>query len=190
VAQGTGEIVGTVTDNTGGVLASARVTAKNLATGLTRSAATNASGDYAFSLLRVGSYSVTVEVPGFKMFAYPSIPLATGDRARVDAQMQVGAVTETLEVQAEAAALETDSSTVGALVTNRAVEDLPVNGRNAIRLVQLVPGASESVQSSLGGGNRPDDRRQTSVVSANEQTDSANNFMLDGMDNNERAISS
>lgn len=188
VAQGTGEIVGTVTDNTGGVLASARVTAKNLATGLTRSAATNASGDYAFSLLPVGSYSVTVEVPGFKMFAYPSIPVATGDRARVDAQMQVGAVTETLEVQAEAAALETDSSTVGALVTNRAVEDLPVNGRNAIRLVQLVPGASESVQSSLGGGNRPDDRRQTSVVSANGQTDSANNFMLDGMDNNERAI--
>lgn len=188
LAQGTGDIVGTVTDNTGGVLASAKVTARSLATGLTRAAETDTSGDYAFTILPVGSYSITVEVPGFKTFTFPSLTLATGDRARVDARMQVGAVTETLEVQAEAAALQTDSSTVGALVTNRAVEDLPVNGRNAIRLVQLAPGATESVQSSLGGGTRPDDRRQTSVVSANGQTDSANNFMLDGMDNNERAI--
>ncbi len=188
LAQGTGDIVGTVTDNSGGVLGSAKITSKNIATGLTRSTETNASGDYALTLLPVGNYSVTVEAVGFKTFTYPSIALTTGDRERVDAQMQVGAVTETLEVQAEAAALQTDSSTVGALVTNRAVEDLPVNGRNAIRLVQLAPGATESVQSSLGGGTRPDDRRQTSVVSANGQTDSANNFMLDGMDNNERAI--
>lgn len=188
IAQGTGDIVGTVTDNTGGVLASAKVTAKNLETSLARSVETNAGGEYTFTLLPVGTYSITIEVPGFKTFTYPRVTLATGDRARVDAQMQVGSVTETLEVQAEAAALQTDSATVGALVTNRAVQDLPVNGRNAIRLVQLAPGATESVQSSLGGGTRPDDRRQTSVVSANGQTDSANNFMLDGMDNNERAI--
>jgi len=187
-AQGTGDIVGTVTDNTGGVLASAKVTAKNLETSVTRSVETNASGEYTFSLLPIGNYTIAIEVAGFKTFTYPRIMLTTGDRARVDAQMQVGAVTETLEVQAEAAALQTDSATVGALVTNRAVQDLPVNGRNAIRLVQLAPGATESVQSSLGGGTRPDDRRQTSVVSANGQTDSANNFMLDGMDNNERAI--
>ncbi|PWU07757.1 MAG: TonB-dependent receptor [Terriglobia bacterium] len=187
-AQGTADIVGTVTDPTGGVLAGAKVNAKNLDTGLSRAVETNTAGDYSLSLLPVGNYVVSVEMAGFKMFTNPKLTLATGDRARVDAQMQVGDVTQTLEVQGQAAALQTDSSTVGALVTTRAVEDLPVNGRNFIRLVQLVPGATESVQSSLGGGTRPDDRRQTSTVSANGQTDSANNFLLDGMDNNERAI--
>jgi hypothetical protein len=187
-AQGTADIVGTVTDNSGGVLAGAKVAAKNLDTGLTRAAETNSAGDYSFTLLPVGTYSVTVEIVGFKTFTNQRLALATGDRTRVDAQMQVGEVTQTLEIEAQAVALQTDSSTVGALVTTRAVEDLPVNGRNFIRLVQLAPGATESVQSSLGGGTRPDDRRQTSTVSANGQTDSANNFLLDGMDNNERAI--
>ncbi len=187
-AQGTADIVGTVTDNTGAVVAAAKVTARNLNTGLTRTEATNAAGDFSFTSLPVGNYAVTVEATGFKMFTNRNLTLATGDRARVDAQMQLGDITQTLEVEAEAAALQTDSSTVGALVTTKAVQDLPVNGRNAIRLIQLAPGATESVQSSLGGGTRPDDRRQTSVVSANGQTDSANNFLLDGMDNNERAI--
>src|SRR5215831_14493640 len=155
-AQGTADIVGTVTDPTGGVLTGARISAKNLDTGLIRSAETNTAGDYSLALLPIGNYSVTVEMPGFKMFTNPKLTLATGDRARVDAQMQVGEVTQTLEVEAQAAALQTDSSTVGALVTTRAVEDLPVNGRNFIRLIQLVPGATESVQSSLGGGTRPD----------------------------------
>jgi len=165
-AQGTADIVGTVTDNTGGVLAGAKVAAKNLDTGLTRAAETNSAGDYSFTLLPVGTYSVTVEMTGFKTFTNQRLALATGDRTRVDAQMQVGEVTQTLEIEAQAVALQTDSSTVGALVTTRAVEDLPVNGRNFIRLVQLAPGATESVQSSLGGGTRPDDRRQTSTVSS------------------------
>lgn len=188
LAQGTADILGTVTDNSGAVLPNAKVTAKNLDTGLERTTQTSGSGDYTFTLLPVGNYSVTVEAMGFKMYSEPRLTLATGDRTRVDAQMQIGEVTQTLEVNAQATALQTDSSTVTGLVTTQAVEDLPVNGRNFIRLVQLAPGASESVQSSLGGGARPDDRRQTSVVSANGQTDSANNFLLDGMDNNERAI--
>jgi hypothetical protein len=187
-AQGTADIVGTVTDNTGAVVPKAKVTVKNLDTSLTRTTETNSSGDYAFPLLPVGNYSVTVELSGFKTFTNPQLTLATGDRARVDAQMQVGEISQSVEVAAQAVALQTDSSTVGGLVTTRAVQDLPVNGRNFIRLVQLAPGATESVQSSLGGGTRPDDRRQTSTVSANGQTDSANNFLLDGMDNNERAI--
>src|SRR5690242_10134108 len=82
LAQGTGDIVGTVTDNSGGVLGSAKITSKNIATGLTRSTETNASGDYALTLLPVGNYSVTVEAVGFKTFTYPSIALTTGDRQR------------------------------------------------------------------------------------------------------------
>ena len=188
LAQGTADILGTVTDNSGAVLPNAKVTIKSLDTGLERTVQTSGSGDYSFTLVPVGNYAVTVEAQGFKMFNEPKLTLASGDRTRVDAKMQVGEITQTLEVSAQATALQTDRSAVTGLVTTKAVEDLPVNGRNFMRLVQLAPGASESVQSSLGGGARPDDRRQTSVVSANGQTDSANNFLLDGMDNNERAI--
>ena len=185
-AQGTADVVGTVTDNTGAVVPKATVTVKNLGTALTRVAETNGTGDYAFSLLPVGDYSISIEAMGFKTFSNRQLTLATGDRARVDAQMEVGAIAQSVEVAAQTGALQTDSSTVGGLITRPA--DLPTNGRNFITLVQLAPGTSQSVQSSLGGGTRPDDRRQTSTVSANGQTDSANNFLLDGMDNNEREI--
>lgn len=84
--------------------------------------------------------------------------------------------------------IQTDSATVGGLVSTRAVQDLPVNGRNSVKLVQLAPGTNEGPQTSTSGGTRPDDRRRTSTVSANGQNDAANNYLLDGMDNNERAI--
>ncbi len=187
MAQGTADIIGTVKDNSGSVVPNAKVTVKNTGTNLTRVQQTTGAGEYSFTLLPVGDYTITVEVKGFKTTEERQ-SIATGDRARVDLALQVGEVTQTVEVAEQAVALQTDSSTVGGLVTNRAVQDLPVNGRNFIRLVQLAPGATESVQSSLGAGNRPDDRRQTSSVSANGQNDSANNFLLDGMDNNERAI--
>jgi carboxypeptidase family protein len=186
MAQGTADIVGSVTDNSGSVIPNAKVTVKNLGTSDTRTVQTTGVGEYSFTLLPVGTYSITVAAQGFKTFSAPSVTLATGDRTRVNAQMQVGEVSQTVEVQAQATGVQTDSSTVGSLVTSPA--ELPTNGRNFISLVQFTPGATESVQSSLGGGGRPDDRRQTSTVSANGQTDSANNFLLDGMDNNERAI--
>jgi carboxypeptidase family protein/TonB-dependent receptor-like protein len=187
-AQGTADIVGSVTDNSGAVVPNAKVTVKNLGTNQVRTAQADAAGQYSVNLLPVGDYSVSVEAQGFKTFIANQLTIATGDKARVDAALQVGEISQTVEVAGQTIAVQTDSSTVGGLVTSRAVQDLPVNGRNFIRLVQLAPGATESVQSSLGGGTRPDDRRQTSTVSANGQNDSANNFLLDGMDNNERAI--
>jgi hypothetical protein len=187
-AQNTADIVGTVTDPTGATVPNAKVTLKNFSTNVTRTMQTGVSGDYAFTLLQVGTYSVTVEATGFKTFTAPTVTVATGDRARVDAHLEVGATAQSVTVQAEAIALQTDSATVGGLLTSRATQDLPTNGRNVITLVQMAPGASEGTQSSLGGGTRPDDRRQTSTVSVNGQNDSVNNFLLDGMDNNERSI--
>jgi len=138
--------------------------------------------------LPIGDYSITVELAGFKTSANPRLTLATGDRARFDAELQVGDVNQSVLVEAQSVALQTDSSTVGGLITNRAVQDLPMDGRNFVRLVQLAPGATESVQNAGAGGGRVDDRRQTNSVSANGQIDGANNFMLDGMDNNDRNI--
>ena len=185
----TADLLGTVTDQSGGILANATVTIKSAATGATRSMPTTSTGNYAFTSLQIGSYSVTVEASGFKTFLAPSVTLAAGDRVRMDAKMEIGTLSETVEVSAESiAVLQTDSATIGGLVTDKAVQDLPVNGRNFIKLAQLMPGATESSQSSLQGGGRPDDRRQTSAVSVNGQPDSLNNYLIDGMDNNERSI--
>ncbi len=188
-AQNTADVIGTVTDTSGAAVPNAKVTLKNTGTDASRSMQASASGDYAFTLLPVGTYSLSVEAAGFKTYSASAITVAAGDRARVDAKMEVGTVTQVVEVQASAAPLlQTDSPTVGGLLTATSVQDLPVNGRNSIRLVQMAPGANEGGQSTLSGGTRPDDRRQTSTVVVNGQNDSSNDFLLDGVDNNERAI--
>jgi outer membrane receptor protein involved in Fe transport len=118
------------------------------------------------------------------------VTLTIGDRLRQDIQLQVGAVGESVEVSASAALLQTDSSSMGNLINERAVQDLPVNGRNFVVLAQLAAGANEGEANGLASGARPDDRRQTSSVSVNAQPTSSNNFLIDGMDDNERFIGS
>ncbi len=188
-AQNTADVVGTVADQSGAAVPNATVTILNTATNLSRSMRTTSTGDYAFTLLPIGTYVVSVEATGFQKFQATSITVAAGDRPRIDARLTVGQQSTTVEVSGtQAPLLQTDSATVGGLVTTEATQNLPLNGRNVVNLVQMAPGANEGTQSSLGGGNRPDDRRQTSTVSANGQNDSSNNFLLDGMDNNERSI--
>ena len=181
------DIVGRVTDASGAVLPGVTVTVENVGTHETRVAPTGASGDYTFNVLPIGRYTVKIELQGFST-QNASLVLAAGDRARLDVKMQVGAVSENVTVTAESPLVQTDSSTLSSLVTEKAVQDLPVNGRNFVRLVQLVPGATEGVPNSLASGTRPDDRRQTSAISINGALDNQNNQLLDGIDNNERFI--
>lgn len=128
-----------------------------------------------------------MELEGFSPQAR-SVVLSAGDRQHVDATLGVGSVTESVEVTAQAATVQSDSATVGALLPETAVQDLPLNGRNIIGLVRMVPGANEGLPNSLSSGNRPDDRRQSSTVSVNGQNDVVNNNLIDGVDNNERYI--
>ena len=188
-AQETADIVGTVTDASGAVLPGATVTLTNTGTNVSQTAPTNETGAYVFNLLQVGTYAVKVEMKGFKTFTAASITIAAGDRARVDAKMQVGDISQTVEVSGTVApALQTDTSTIGSLVPSQSVEDLPLNQRNIIKLVQLSPGATEGQPGSIAAGNRPDDRRMTSALSVNGQDDSTNQNMIDGFDNNTRII--
>jgi hypothetical protein len=188
-AQETAAIVGTVTDTSGAILPGATVTLTNTGTNVSQTTTSSASGDYVFTLLQVGTYAVKVEDKGFKTFVAPPITLAAGDRTRVDAKMEVGAVSETVEVSGSVApALQTETSSIGALVPSQSVEDLPLDGRNIVKLVQLTTGVTEGSPTSIDAGNRPDDRRQTSAFSANGQTDAQNENMIDGFDNNERAV--
>ncbi len=184
----TADVLGTVTDNSGAVVPDAKVTITNIGTNDARSGHTNSAGEYVFTLLLPGRYSVRVESANFKAFI-ANVTVSAGDRARVDAPLQVGSATETIEVTATTPLLQTDSSTVGATVTERAVEDLPLGTRNLINLVQLVPGANEAASiSGLSSGQRPDDRRQTNSFSVHGHDDILNNELIDGTDNNERII--
>ena len=181
----TADILGTVTDAGGSVVPGAKVTVANLATGDTRIVQTGSSGDFVVNLLPPGQYTVTVEAPAFKK-SVANLTLVAGDRARADAQLQVGEVTQTVEVTAQAPALQTDSSTLRDTVSAQAVQDLPLNGRNFVTLVLTTAGATMGPSNSILSGTRPDERRQTANFSANGQNETFNNHLVDGMDNNER----
>ena len=183
----TGDIVGRITDTSGGVLPGVTVAVEHVNTGASRAQVTSDTGDYTFTLLPIGTYTVKMELQGFTTQT-ARVTLASGDRARLDGKMQLGTLNETITVTGEATLLQTDTSTVGTLFNEKVVQDLPVAGRNVVRLVQMVPGANEGQVSSLANGTRPDDRRLTSSVSINGTADTQNNQLVDGLDNNERAI--
>jgi Carboxypeptidase regulatory-like domain/TonB dependent receptor len=184
----TADVVGRVTDTSGAVLPGVMVVIENLGTGASRSAVSSDSGDYVFNLLPPGRYSARFELPGFKTFTVANVMLAAGDRARINAQMTVGAVSESVNVEEQAPLLQTDSATLGTAITGRLVQDLPLNGRNYVQLTQLVTGVSSGPGNGLATGSRPDDRRLNSSYSVNGQDPVANNNLIDGMDNNERFI--
>ena len=184
----TADILGTVTDATGAVVANASVSIVNLATNEERTATTNASGDYQITLLPVGHYSITVKAPGFKTSATPDLSVESGDRARNDVHLATGGASETVTVEATTPLLQADNATVSSTVTAKAVQDLPLNGRNFVQLVQIVPGANEGPGNGLTSGGRPDDRRISASFSVNGQDDTLNNYIVDGIDDNERVI--
>ncbi len=184
----TADVVGTATDSSGAVVSNATVLLTDVNTQDQHTATAGGAGEYTFTLLKPGTYSLTVTAPGFKTFKIDSFNVAAGDRAREDAHLTVGGTGETVTVEAAPAQLHTDTSAIITTVTEQATQELPTNGRNYINLVQVTPGATEGLNNGLGSGNRPDDRRQTSSVSVNGQSDVINNQLMDGMDNNERVI--
>ncbi|HEY9137571.1 MAG TPA: TonB-dependent receptor [Terriglobus sp.] len=184
----TADILGTVTDASGAVVPNATVTLKSLATNQSRVGTTDASGNYTFTLLQPGHYSVTVAISGFKSSTIADLGVEAGDRARTDVKLELGDVSESVNVEAQTPLLQSENATVSTTVTSQSVQDLPLNGRNYVQLVQLVPGANEGPGNGLTSGGRPDDRRQSSSFSVNGQDDTLNNFNIDGFDNNERVI--
>ena len=182
----TGDLLGTVTDSTGALVQNAKITARNTATDVSRTVETGAAGEYSINLLPPGHYSLSVTAVGFKSYTIADVSLSAGDRARMDMQLQVGNMTENVEVTAVAPLLQTDSSSVGQTISERTVQDIPLNGRNLTNLVTLQVGVSGGMPNSITAGARPDDRRQSSNVSANGQRDYLNSNTLDGIDNNER----
>jgi hypothetical protein len=136
----TGQISGFVRDSGGLVVPGATVTVTNEGNGQQRAGKTNEEGYYAFPNLPVGSYSVTVEMAGFKRFVQTSIRLSAAARISVDAVLEVGEVTETVEVRASPAAVQAETAVLGRTVTEREIDRLPISGRNPARTAMLKAG--------------------------------------------------
>ena len=185
----TADVVGTVTDVHGAVIPNAKIELTNIDTHESRTVTSGSDGEYTFTLLKPSHYSLSVTAPGFKTFRIESFSSRQAT-ARVKIRTFGGATGETITVEATTPALRTDSAALITTVTEKATQELPLNGRNFINLVQVTPGATEGLNNGLASGNRPDDRRQTSSVSINGQADMMNNQTIDGIDNNERVIGS
>jgi Carboxypeptidase regulatory-like domain/TonB dependent receptor len=139
-AQTTATIVGKVSDQTGAIVSTGTVTAHNVDTGYERQALINDSGEYIVPSIPIGGYKIMVRSRGFKEFSQTGISLQVGQNARVDVTLQVGSVTESVNVSAAALAVDTESTTVGEVIDNRRIESIPLNGRNVLALIQLLPG--------------------------------------------------
>jgi hypothetical protein len=176
----TGTITGAVTDPSGSAVPNTKVTATAVATGVLTVAAANASGIYTIPFLPAGEYTVTVEVAGFKKSVVGPFRLETNQISRVDVLLQVGAVTESVEVRDVAPVLQTETTATGQTLGAKKLQDLPLNGRNIVSAMLLVPGAVQTSPNSVNTATRFSGR---AFVNGNrEQT---NNFLLDGVDVND-----
>lgn len=174
-----GGIVGTVTDASGASVAEAQVTASNTGTGLVRQATTDADGNYTFAELPLGPYSVTVVKQGFRTQTATNIQVAVEGPQRANLTLTPGRVDEKVEVQADVQLVETSSNTLGGTIQTEEFTDLPVNGRDYMKMLSAVPGA---IADASGVNDSPG---SFGVFSVNGNRGRSNNFMLDGTDEND-----
>ena len=170
-------IGGTVADSASAVVSGAKVTARNEATGVTYTQATTSAGLYAFPALPVGSYTITVEMSGFKTTNRMGVILQVDTPLVVDVTLEVGQASEIVNVEGSFEKLQTGNATIGNVVEQKAIEQLPLNGRNPLSLITLEAGVT---QRSAGAGSN--------TISVNGSRDRAFNVTIDGIDANESSV--
>ena len=179
-SQTFGEITGEVKDSAGAVIVGAKVTVTNRATTAIRETVTTGAGLYSFPALQPGVYDVKVENPGFRAATTNGIELQVQQTARVDFTLQVGQLTESVEVMAAAVQLNTDDATVGTVIENRRIVDLPLNGRDYLQLVALSPNVSFGFANGGQSDSRQGGSRANEQISVAGQRREFNYFTLDG----------
>src|SRR5215468_2186383 len=182
-AQTSGEITGLVTDSSGAAVSGANVTVTNKATGATRKVTTNNEGLYAFPSLLPGVYELKVEQGGFKTALLDNITLEVQQTARLDVTMEVGAVGETVTITSAVALLNSEDSTIGTVIENKRIVDLPLNGRNFLQLVSLAPNVTSGYSPINIGGSRQGGQRVTQNIAVAGQRGTFNRYTLDGVEN-------
>ena len=172
-------LVGILTDATGSTVAGASISATNTATSVTRTGSSNEAGAYRIGPLVPGPYEVRVTNAGFKTKVQTGVVLQTGATVKIDFSLDVGDVTESVEISAAAPMLQTQETSVGSVIETAQLQRIPVNGRNYTRLLVLTPGTSD-IRRSQGRG----DLSGTQMVSVNGQRTQDNSYTMDGLDNN------
>ena len=194
-AQTNARLEGLVTDATGAALPGVTVTATSTATNLTRTDVTDSHGHYTITPLPVAPYRVKFELSGFKTAEVP-VTLNVGQVARVDMKMELGGVTQTIEVTAAAPVIDKSTSQISTLVSAQEIENLPLNGRNFTQLATLVPGVTRGIPGSNAAGGSAGQDAETfrysefggAALSVNGLREQFNNFMIEGLDNNESLV--
>ena len=175
---------GTVTDPSGGVLPGASVVLRNVRTNVTQEAATDPQGRFTFSEVPIGDYEVTITLEGFQKLVRTEVTLLTGQVADMPLQMQVGALDTVVEVTGSIPLVQSSSSTVQTAMTQRQVQELPLNGRNPLQLVALTAGASITDAGTVAG------QQDNRGISVNGLRTTQNNVRLDGSNYNNRFFGS
>src|SRR5271170_1386046 len=185
-AQGaSGRILGRVADPTGAVLSGAKITLLNEATGISRTANTNDSGDYSLVEVAPGTYTVEFELTGFKKNVQKNVIVDVNQVVTLNSTLQIGGSQETVEVTSEAPQVDTTSTQLGAVINDRSVNELPLNTRDTYQFLQLQPGVQAQLGSSgslFAGSDDP------GSVSVNGGRTRANNFSVNGGDANDQFV--
>lgn len=183
LAQTLGDISGLVTDSSGAVVANATVTATNKGTGAKREAVSNSEGLYSFPAMIPGVYDLKATASGFKTAVSNNVELQVQQSLRLDISLTVGQVSESIEVSAAAAVLSTENATVGTVIENKRIVELPLNGRNALQLTALSPNVSFGFPSAGQAGSRQGGIRADQSISIAGQRAQFNRYTLDGVEN-------
>ena len=173
----TGTILGTVTDQSGAVIPGAKVSLTDEGTNLTVTKTTSADGTYVFSPVKIGTYTVSVEAAGFSKAVQSHLSLSINQDLKADITLKPGQVTQTVEVTGAAPPLQTENASVGQVVNQRSINNLPLNGRNFTFLAQVVAGVNTPQPDTRGNA-------ANGAFSANGLRPAQNNYLLDGIDNN------
>ena len=176
-----GAISGTVADPTGAVVPNAKVTLLNTDQGLSLETTTGSNGEYSFSPVRIGNYTVTVTAPGFSTTNQEHLVVAVGQHLQVNVSLKPGSATETVEVTTAPPQLQTSEGSVGQVMTEQTVNSLPLNGRNFTFLAQLGAGVGTPQADTRGNA-------ASGAFTANGLRPAQNNYLLDGIDNNSNAV--
>jgi hypothetical protein len=177
----TGAILGTIKDTTGAVIPGATVTLKNDDTGALVTTTSGSGGEYTFAPVKIGHYSVATEFKGFQRVEHTHVSVDVQQRVLVDFVLTPGQMSQTVLVTGEPPPLQTQDASVGQVIGQRAVNDLPLNGRNFTFLAQLAAGVTQDQQDTRGLG-------ASGSFAANGSRPSQNNYLLDGIDNNTNLV--